>query len=173
MLFPIIDDIKTNLFANECGEDVSLVIIRREASTNTQLKVHESLRLTFHDAIGFSPKLGGGGADGSIFYFDPIETPFPANNGIDDIVDTQTPFINKYNATITAGQHLNYPGAHAVNRFYYHRRLVCFYLPFIPNVHCHTAFSLPVPSASACAQELLVSSSCSVVLRLRRRRLRA
>ncbi|KAJ7909609.1 putative versatile peroxidase [Mycena leptocephala] len=98
MLFPIIDDIKTNLFANECGEDV-----------------HESLRLTFHDAIGFSPKLGGGGADGSIFYFDPIETPFPANNGIDDIVDTQTPFINKYNATITAGDFIQFAGAVGVS----------------------------------------------------------
>ncbi|KAF7305067.1 Peroxidase [Mycena kentingensis (nom. inval.)] len=61
-LFPIIDDIKENLFDNECGEDV-----------------HESLRLTFHDAIGFSSR-GGGGADGSIFYFANIETPFPFVN---------------------------------------------------------------------------------------------
>ena len=38
VLFPILDDLQTNLFDNgECGEDV-----------------HESLRLTFHDAIGFS-----------------------------------------------------------------------------------------------------------------------
>lgn len=37
-LFAIRDDIQKNLFDNgECGEDV-----------------HESLRLTFHDAIGFS-----------------------------------------------------------------------------------------------------------------------
>lgn len=64
-------------------------------------KVHESLRLTFHDAIGFSPTLGGGGADGSIFYFDETETAFHANAGIDDIVDVQTPFINAHN--ITAG----------------------------------------------------------------------
>ena len=40
-LFAIRDDIQQNLFdGGECGEDV-----------------HESLRLTFHDAIGFSPKL--------------------------------------------------------------------------------------------------------------------
>ena len=38
ILFPILDDIQTNLFDNAgCGEDV-----------------HEALRLTFHDAIGFS-----------------------------------------------------------------------------------------------------------------------
>ena len=38
VLFPILDDIQTNLFdGGECGEEV-----------------HESLRLTFHDAIGFS-----------------------------------------------------------------------------------------------------------------------
>ncbi|KAJ7916810.1 putative versatile peroxidase [Mycena leptocephala] len=97
VLFPILNDIRTNLFNNECGEDV-----------------HESLRLTFHDAIGFGPS-GGGGADGSIFYFDPVETAFPANNGIDDIIDTQAPFINKYNATITAGDFIQFAGAVGVS----------------------------------------------------------
>ncbi|KAJ7168907.1 putative versatile peroxidase [Mycena filopes] len=92
VLFPILDDIQANLFENQCGEDV-----------------HESLRLTFHDAIGFSPTLGGGGADGSIFYFDEIETAFPANGGIDDIVDAQTPFINAHN--ITAGDFIQFAGA--------------------------------------------------------------
>ncbi|KAI0631044.1 hypothetical protein C8Q77DRAFT_179322 [Trametes polyzona] len=47
-LFPILDDIQQNLFdGGECGEEV-----------------HESLRLTFHDAIGISPKIAhrrGGG----------------------------------------------------------------------------------------------------------------
>jgi catalase (peroxidase I) len=96
------------------------------------------LRLTFHDAIGFSPTAGGGGADGSIFYFDPIETAFAANNGIDDIVDVQTPFYNKYNATITAGD------------------LFVFIFPsmFPTLTVIHTAFSSPVPSASAIAPEL-------------------
>ncbi len=42
VLFPILDDIQENLFDGaECGEEV-----------------HESLRLTFHDAIGFSPTKG-------------------------------------------------------------------------------------------------------------------
>ncbi|KAJ7463273.1 manganese peroxidase 3 [Mycena latifolia] len=98
VLFPILDDIQENLFdGGECGEEV-----------------HESLRLTFHDAIGFSPKLGtGGGADGSIITFDEIETAFPANNGIDDIVDAQTPFIAAHN--ITAGDFIQFAGAVGVS----------------------------------------------------------
>ncbi|KAJ7489126.1 putative versatile peroxidase [Mycena latifolia] len=99
VLFPILDDIQANLFdGGECGEEV-----------------HESLRLTFHDAIGFSPTKGGGGADGSIFYFDPVETAFSANAGIDDIVDVQTPFINAHNATITAGDFIQFAGAVGVS----------------------------------------------------------
>ncbi|KAI0743945.1 manganese peroxidase 1 [Daedaleopsis nitida] len=80
--FDVLDDIQTNLFdGGECGEEV-----------------HESLRLTFHDAIGFSPALfakgqfGGNGADGSIMHFADIETNFHANNGIDEIVEAQRPF---------------------------------------------------------------------------------
>ncbi|KAJ7097548.1 manganese peroxidase 3 [Mycena epipterygia] len=97
VLFPILTDIQANLFdGGECGEEV-----------------HESLRLTFHDAIGFSPTLGGGGADGSIFYFDETETAFHANAGIDDIVDAQTPFINAHN--ITAGDFIQFAGAVGVS----------------------------------------------------------
>ncbi|KAJ7677881.1 putative versatile peroxidase [Mycena polygramma] len=99
VLFPILDDIQENLFdGGQCGEET-----------------HESIRLMFHDAIGFSPTTGGGGADGSIFYFDSIETAFPANNGIDDIVDAQTPFINKYNASLTAGDFIQFAGAVGVS----------------------------------------------------------
>ncbi|KAF7303568.1 Peroxidase [Mycena indigotica] len=98
-LFPIVDDLITNLFdGGECGEET-----------------HESLRLTFHDAIGFSPTLGGGGADGSIFTFADTEVNFPANAGIDDIVDAQTPFIQKYNATLTPGDFIQLAGAVAVS----------------------------------------------------------
>ncbi|KAK7032303.1 fungal class II heme-containing peroxidase [Paramarasmius palmivorus] len=62
-LFPIVDVLQSDFFdGGECGEEV-----------------HESLRLTFHDAIGFSPRLGGGGADGSIMVFSDIETAFHAN----------------------------------------------------------------------------------------------
>jgi hypothetical protein len=50
-------------------------------------EAHESLRLSFHDAIAFSPALiakgqpGGGGADGSMITFPDAEPNFAANNG--------------------------------------------------------------------------------------------
>ncbi|KAL5507302.1 GP1_5 [Sanghuangporus vaninii] len=98
-LFAIRDDIQQNLFdGGECGEEV-----------------HESLRLTFHDAIGFSPRtaargaFGGGGADGSISTFSDIETAFHANDGVDEIVEEQRPFIEKHN--ITAGDFIQFAGA--------------------------------------------------------------
>ena len=88
-LFAVVDDLQQNLFdGGECGEET-----------------HESLRLTFHDAIGFSSALtaerqfGGGGADGSIVTFETIETAFHANNGVDDIINVQKPFISKHNMT--------------------------------------------------------------------------
>ncbi|KAI0794167.1 Mn peroxidase MNP3 [Fomes fomentarius] len=88
-LFPVIQDLQQNLFdGGECGEDV-----------------HESLRLTFHDAIGISPSIaargqfGGGGADGSIALFEDIETNFHANNGVDEIINEQRPFVQRSNMT--------------------------------------------------------------------------
>ncbi|KAJ8473553.1 hypothetical protein ONZ45_g16254 [Pleurotus djamor] len=76
---------------------------------------HEALRLTFHDAIGFSPKLGlgGGGADGSIIKFADIETKYHANGGIDEIVNAQIPFIAKHN--ISAGDFIQLAGAVGVS----------------------------------------------------------
>ncbi|KAF9467309.1 class-II peroxidase [Collybia nuda] len=97
VLFPILEDIQENLFdGGECGEEV-----------------HESLRLTFHDAIGFSPTKGGGGADGSIITFDKIETAFHANGGIDEIVEKQKSFVEKYN--ISAGDFIQFAGAVGVS----------------------------------------------------------
>ncbi|KAJ7236595.1 manganese peroxidase 3 [Mycena haematopus] len=104
VLFPILADLQENLFdGGECGEEV-----------------HESLRLTFHDAIGFSPTKGfcllcqtGGGADGSIITFDDPETTFPANNGIDDIIDAQVPLIARHN--ITPGDFIQFAGAVGVS----------------------------------------------------------
>ncbi len=75
-----------NLFHNQCAEEA-----------------HESLRLTFHDAVAFSPaaqargEFVGGGADGSIVLFSDIETAFHANDGTDEIVALQKPFIAKHN----------------------------------------------------------------------------
>jgi len=92
VLFPVLEDIQENLFENQCGEEF-----------------HESLRLTFHDAIAFSPKSGGGGADGSIITFADVETKFHANGGIDDIADLQKTFVDKHN--ITAGDFIQFAGA--------------------------------------------------------------
>ncbi|PBK67950.1 manganese peroxidase precursor [Armillaria solidipes] len=94
VLFPIIDDLQKNLFeGGECGEEV-----------------HESLRLTFHNAIAWSDFNDvGGGANGSIVTFSEIETNFHANDGIDEIVETIKPFIARHN--ITAGDFIQLSGA--------------------------------------------------------------
>jgi hypothetical protein len=39
-------------------------------------------------------------ADGSIVVFDEIETPYHANASVDDIVESQKPFINRHNLTV-------------------------------------------------------------------------
>lgn len=77
------DDLQTNLFEGQCGEDV-----------------HESLRLTFHDGVSFSlsGQFQGGGADGSILLF-PVETTFSENAGTDDGVDALAPFLTRHNVT--------------------------------------------------------------------------
>ncbi|KAI1791340.1 manganese peroxidase [Ganoderma leucocontextum] len=97
--FDVLDDIQESLFhGGECGEDA-----------------HESLRLTFHDAIGFSPALtaagqfGGGGADGSIMAHSDVETAYPANAGLDEIVEVQRPFAIKYN--VSFGDFIQFAGA--------------------------------------------------------------
>ncbi|KAF5370754.1 hypothetical protein D9758_002111 [Tetrapyrgos nigripes] len=98
-LFPIVDLLESDLFdGGECGEEV-----------------HESLRLTFHDAIGFSPTKGGGGADGSIIVFDEIETLFHANGGIDEIVDAQRQFMQDNNVTLSPGDFIQLAGAVGVS----------------------------------------------------------
>ncbi|KAH8107936.1 manganese peroxidase 1 precursor [Cristinia sonorae] len=92
-LFAIRDDIQENLFNNECGHEA-----------------HESLRLTFHDAIAISNKAGNiGGADGSIITFADVETVFPANDGIDEIVEIQKSFLARHN--ITPGDFIQFAGA--------------------------------------------------------------
>ncbi|KAF4611708.1 hypothetical protein D9613_004042 [Agrocybe pediades] len=102
-LFPVVDLIQTQLFDGaECGEEA-----------------HSALRLSFHDAIGFSIHGGkGGGADGSILAFADQETIFHANGGIDEITDGQTPIWQQTNLTAGDFVHLaaavgtaNCPGA--------------------------------------------------------------
>ncbi|EJF57768.1 manganese peroxidase [Dichomitus squalens LYAD-421 SS1] len=101
--FDVLDDIQENLFhGGQCGEDA-----------------HEALRLTFHDAIAFSPALtaagqfGGGGADGSIMAHTSDELADPANNGLDDIIEFQRPFALKHN--VSFGDFIQFAGAVGVS----------------------------------------------------------
>ncbi|KAF8894206.1 manganese peroxidase [Gymnopilus junonius] len=102
-LFPMVDKIQQDLFdGGECGEEA-----------------HSALRLSFHDAIGFSIHGGkGGGADGSILVFNSTELQFHANGGIDDITARQFPVFQELNLTAGDFVHLaaavgtaNCPGA--------------------------------------------------------------
>ncbi|KAF8889890.1 versatile peroxidase VPS1 [Infundibulicybe gibba] len=97
--YDVLDDIQANLFdGGKCGD-----------------AAHESLRLTFHDAIGYSPsltkqgKFGGGGADGSIIAFSEVETTFGPNAGIDDIVEEERPFALKHK--VSFGDFIQFAGA--------------------------------------------------------------
>ncbi|KAJ7097412.1 lignin peroxidase LiP2 precursor [Mycena epipterygia] len=90
--FPVLEDILPNMFNNECGDDA-----------------HGALRLVFHDAIGFSPSGGGGGADGSIIVFNATELTYPANDGLDDPINTEAPFIKAHN--VTPGDFVQFAGA--------------------------------------------------------------
>ncbi len=101
------EDIQANLFDHgECGEDA-----------------HSALRIAFHDAIGYSTtrkeayvflhlplvlrmtllSTRGGGADGSIYTYAEKELAYHANDGIDEIIARQKPFIERYAHTLTAG----------------------------------------------------------------------
>ncbi|KZV89005.1 peroxidase MNP2 [Exidia glandulosa HHB12029] len=73
---PVRDDLINDIFEGTCGENA-----------------HSTVRIAFHDAIGwsdFSDK--GGGADGSMIAFGDIELAFEANAGIDEIVEDLQPF---------------------------------------------------------------------------------
>ncbi|KAJ7077677.1 heme peroxidase [Mycena belliarum] len=84
--YNVLDDIQANLFEGGiCGEDA-----------------HDALRLSFHDAIGYSPaltrqgKFGGGGADGSLIAFASTELTYASNEGLDDIVHDEKRFADKW-----------------------------------------------------------------------------
>lgn len=93
-LFPVIDLLQAELFdGGKCDEDA-----------------HFALRLSFHDAIGFSIHGGkGGGADGSILVFNQTETTYAANGGIDDITAIEYPFFQK--SGLSAGDFLHLAAA--------------------------------------------------------------
>ncbi|CAL1697225.1 unnamed protein product [Somion occarium] len=117
--FDVLDDIQDGLFDGaECGEEV-----------------HE---LTFHDAIGFSlthPLTGGGGADGSIMAHSEIETKFPANNGVDDIIEQQRPIAIKHG--VSFGDFIQFAGAVGVSN--------CAGGPRLQFLAGRSNFSFPAP----------------------------
>ncbi|KAJ6523732.1 manganase peroxidase [Mycena capillaripes] len=85
-LVPVLEDIQTNMFEGEaCGD-----------------AAHTALRVSFHDAIGFSksnPSMGTG-ADGSMFIFAETELAYDANLGIADAFNLEAPFIAKHNISV-------------------------------------------------------------------------
>ncbi|EDR01358.1 manganese peroxidase [Laccaria bicolor S238N-H82] len=93
-LFPIVDNIQQNLHGGgACG-----------------FGAHTALRLSFHDAIGFSIHGGkGGGADGSILIFNTTELAYDANVGIDDITADQWPVFQT--TGLSAGDFLHLAAA--------------------------------------------------------------
>ncbi|EKM55998.1 uncharacterized protein PHACADRAFT_94399 [Phanerochaete carnosa HHB-10118-sp] len=97
---PLISALQNTLFMEECGEDA-----------------HEVIRLTFHDAIAISQSQGpaaGGGADGSMLIFPTVEPSFAANVGINDSVDSLTPFMSQF-PSITAADLVQFAGAVALS----------------------------------------------------------
>nr|BAD52441.2 lignin peroxidase [Trametopsis cervina] len=97
--FPVLDDIQANLFnGGKCEEEA-----------------HEAVRLTFHDAVGFSlaaqkaGKFGGGGADGSILAFSDIETAFIPNFGLEFTTEGFIPFALAHG--VSFGDFVQFAGA--------------------------------------------------------------
>ncbi|KAI0356936.1 manganese-repressed peroxidase [Trametes cingulata] len=97
--YDVLDDIQgaSGLFeGGQCGEEA-----------------HESLRLTFHDAIGISSTQGGGGADGSIMAHSDIELAYGENVGVDEIVELQRPIALRHN--VSFGDFIQFAGAVGVS----------------------------------------------------------
>ncbi|KZV95275.1 manganese peroxidase precursor [Exidia glandulosa HHB12029] len=83
------------------------------------------VRISFHDAIGFSlHSEKGGGADGSMIMFQDVELKYAANEGVDFIVSFLQPFADSvgisYGDAITFGTAVGLslcPGAPRLNAF--------------------------------------------------------
>ncbi|CAL1697138.1 unnamed protein product [Somion occarium] len=105
--FHILDDIQANLLENECGPES-----------------HESLRIIFHDAIGFSKtglfngSFAGGGAvitvvDGSIMINADVELNYKENAGLDEMIYEQRDFAVKH--SVSFGDFIHFAGAVGVS----------------------------------------------------------
>ncbi|KAF7341320.1 Peroxidase [Mycena venus] len=126
--YNVLDDLQANLFEHQCGDDA-----------------HDALRLSFHDAIGYSPKLksqgqfGGGGADGSLIKFGAIELEYPSNEGLESIVMAEKDLADKYG--VSYGDIIQFAGVVSVRN--------CLFGPRI-------AFMAGRPSATQAAPDGLV-----------------
>ncbi|KAJ7635383.1 manganese peroxidase 1 precursor [Roridomyces roridus] len=85
-LFPVLEDIQTNMFADSGCADAA----------------HTALRVAFHDALGFSTTDAskGTGADGSIFIFGETELQYDMNIGISDAFNMEAPFAARSNISV-------------------------------------------------------------------------
>ncbi|KAH8806851.1 heme peroxidase [Flagelloscypha sp. PMI_526] len=100
--YDVLEQVQEELFAGgECDE-----------------VAHDALRLSFHDAVGFSKslkaagKFPGGGADGSIMIFRGIETVYPGNAGLDEIIEAER--LVAWNYNVTWGDFIQFAGAVSV-----------------------------------------------------------
>ncbi|KAI0717892.1 hypothetical protein C8T65DRAFT_827935 [Cerioporus squamosus] len=98
--FDVLDDIQSTdgLFeGGQCGEEA-----------------HESLRLTFHDAIGYSPSLAAEEpVHGSIVAHSDVEMQDGANTGMDEIVEKIRPIALAHN--VSFGDIIQFVGAVGVS----------------------------------------------------------
>lgn len=86
-LFAIRDALQSSVFENICGANARL-----------------ALRLTFHDALGYSTTRSmGGGADGSIIQYSDIEIAYPANVGLNGIVGQYLDFYKNNQVSLSYG----------------------------------------------------------------------
>ncbi|PBK93303.1 manganese peroxidase isozyme precursor [Armillaria gallica] len=100
--FDVLEDIQAHMYNGGICDEVA----------------SDAIRLTFHDAIGYSSSLfeqglfGGGGADGSMMYFAALELNYPRNAGIQTIATVERPFAELYN--VTFGDMIQFSGAVAL-----------------------------------------------------------
>lgn len=76
VFFELADTLQSQNFDSECSEDGKKTMLFVFDAVTDCIVAHEALRLTFHDAIGFSMSGGpsqGTGADGSIMLFEDTE----------------------------------------------------------------------------------------------------
>ncbi|KAJ7090954.1 heme peroxidase [Mycena crocata] len=109
--FDVLDDIQENLFDGaECGEEVHESLRRSSPKGN----LGESLVLSYSmQPLIVLLTASGLGADGSIMAHSDVETAFPANNGIDEIVDIQRPFAIAHK--VSFGDFIQFAGAVGVS----------------------------------------------------------